>query len=103
VIGLLYRFQSPVDIVGIVIMNGGVKEGDTVVVLGCGPVGLLTQKWAYFKGAEKYVEPILKLIKEEKFDPTDIITHELSIDRGEFAYEVFDEKKDDCIKVILKP
>jgi S-(hydroxymethyl)glutathione dehydrogenase/alcohol dehydrogenase len=205
---------------------GGVKKGDTVVVLGCGPVGLLAQKWAAFMGAERviavdyidyrlyhakkynkvealnfndydntgeyikeithggadvvvdcvgmdgkmtviemvesamklqggsksaieiatqavrkggtvsligvygmrynafplgdffsrnitlkmgqcpahtYVERILKLIQDGSFDATDIITHKLSLDQGEHAYEIFDEKKDNCIKVILKP
>jgi S-(hydroxymethyl)glutathione dehydrogenase/alcohol dehydrogenase len=53
--------------------------------------------------AHKYVEPILDLIKRGKFDATDIITHKLSLDKGEYAYEIFDEKKEDCIKVILKP
>ncbi|QNO16598.1 glutathione-dependent formaldehyde dehydrogenase [Alkalicella caledoniensis] len=206
--------------------NSGMKNGDTVVVLGCGPVGLLTQKWAAYKGASRiiavdyidyrlkhaekhnqvetinfdklkntgeyikeitgggadvvidcvgmdgkmsyvemaesalklqggsksaieiatqavrkagtvsmvgvygarynmfplgdffsrnitlkmgqcpahaYVDPILDLIKNEKFDATDIITHKLPLDQGEHAYEIFDAKKDDCIKVILKP
>jgi len=206
--------------------TGGVKKGDTVVVLGCGPVGLLAQKWAAFMGAERviavdyidyrlyhakkynkvealnfndydntgayikeithggadvvidcvgmdgkmsviemvesamklqggsksaieiatqavrkggtvslvgvygmrynafplgdffarnitlkmgqcpahsYVERILKLIREGRFDATDIITHKLSLDQGEHAYEIFDEKKDNCIKVVLKP
>jgi S-(hydroxymethyl)glutathione dehydrogenase/alcohol dehydrogenase len=46
---------------------------------------------------------ILKLIQEGRFDATDIITHKLSLDQGEHAYEIFDEKKDNCIKVILKP
>ena len=32
------------------VVNGGVKKGDTVIVLGCGPVGLLTAKWAKFHG-----------------------------------------------------
>jgi len=50
-----------------------------------------------------YVDPILKLIKENKIDPTDIITHKLPLDKGEHAYEIFDEKRDNCIKVILKP
>lgn len=50
-----------------------------------------------------YVEPILSLIKEGKFDATDIITHRLSLDEGAHAYEIFDKKKDDCIKVVLKP
>ncbi len=206
--------------------NAGVKDGDTVVVLGCGPVGLLAQKWAAFKGADRiiavdyidyrleharkhnnvevinfehhdnagehikeithggadavidcvgmdgkmnlveiiesalkiqggtksaidiatqavrkggtvslvgvygarynmfplgdffarnitlkmgqcpahsYVEPILNLISENKFDATDIITHVLPLKEGDYGYEVFDEKKDNCIKVILKP
>ncbi|MDF2615148.1 MAG: glutathione-dependent formaldehyde dehydrogenase [Clostridia bacterium] len=206
--------------------NGGVKLGDTVVVLGCGPVGLLAQKWAAYMGAKRiiavdyigyrlkhaavyndvevlnfeeydnvgehikeitgggadvvidcvgmdgkmsgiervetllklqggsksaieiaaqavrkggtvsmvgvygarynmfplgdffarnitlkmgqcpvhsYVPTILELIKENKIDPTDIITHKLPLDKGEYAYEIFDAKKDDCIKVILKP
>lgn len=34
---------------------GGVKEGDTVVVLGCGPVGLLTIKWSLFLGAKRVI------------------------------------------------
>lgn len=206
--------------------NGGVKAGDTVVVLGCGPVGLLAQKWAAFKGAKriiavdhvgyrlnhaeryndvetvnldnhdytgdyikeithggadvvidcvgmdgimstvekietalklqggsksaielsaqcvrkggtvsmvgvygarynsfplgdffsrnitlkmgqcpahKYIKPILNLIRNEKFDATDIITHVLPLDRGDYAYSIFDKKDDNCIKVILKP
>lgn len=205
--------------------NGGVKKDDTVVVLGCGPVGLLTIKWAAFLGAKRiiavdyidyrleharqygievvnfedhentgeyikeithggadvvidcvgmdgkmtklemletalklqggsksaieiatqavrkggtvsmvgvygarynmfplgdffarnitlkmgqcpahtYVPRILDLIKQGKFDATDIITHRLSLDQGEHAYEIFDKKLDNCIKVVLKP
>jgi S-(hydroxymethyl)glutathione dehydrogenase/alcohol dehydrogenase len=53
--------------------------------------------------AQAYVDPILKLIKEGKFDATDIITHKLSLDEGTHAYDIFSNKKDNCIKVILKP
>lgn len=53
--------------------------------------------------AHAYVEPILKLIQEGKFDATDIISHTLSLEEGEHAYEIFDEKKENCIKVVLKP
>ena len=45
----------------------------------------------------------MQLIKENKFDATDIITHKLSLDDGKHAYEIFDKKEDNCIKVILKP
>ncbi|UOE59532.1 glutathione-dependent formaldehyde dehydrogenase [Priestia filamentosa] len=35
--------------------NAGVKKGDTVIVLGCGPVGLMAQKFAWQKGAERVI------------------------------------------------
>ena len=35
--------------------HSGVKEGDTVIVLGCGPVGLMTQKFAWMKGAKRVI------------------------------------------------
>ncbi|WP_107924193.1 zinc-dependent alcohol dehydrogenase [Lysinibacillus parviboronicapiens] len=35
--------------------NAGVKKGDTVVVLGCGPIGLMTQKFAWMKGASRVI------------------------------------------------
>ncbi|KAA6454276.1 zinc-dependent alcohol dehydrogenase [Bacillus atrophaeus] len=35
--------------------NAGVKKGDTVIILGCGPVGLLAQKFAWLKGAERVI------------------------------------------------
>lgn len=34
---------------------GGVQNGDVVAVLGCGPVGLLTIKWALLLGARRVV------------------------------------------------
>ncbi|MFD2332818.1 zinc-dependent alcohol dehydrogenase [Cohnella sp. GCM10020058] len=35
--------------------NAGVKPGDTVTVLGCGPVGLMVQKFAAMKGAMRII------------------------------------------------
>lgn len=35
--------------------NAGVKDGDTVIVLGCGPVGLLAQKICWLKGAKRVI------------------------------------------------
>lgn len=53
--------------------------------------------------AQKYVDPILEIIKQGKFDATDIITHKLKLDEGKHAYKIFDDKLENCIKVILKP
>ncbi len=33
----------------------GVKNGDTVVILGSGPIGLMTQKFAWMKGASRVI------------------------------------------------
>ncbi|MGG0668343.1 zinc-dependent alcohol dehydrogenase [Lederbergia citrisecunda] len=35
--------------------HAGVKKGDTVAVLGCGPVGLMAQKFAWMKGAKRVI------------------------------------------------
>ncbi len=35
--------------------NAGVKKGNTVIVLGCGPVGLLAQKFCWLNGAERVI------------------------------------------------
>ncbi|MFS0725182.1 zinc-dependent alcohol dehydrogenase [Paenibacillus sp. 1P07SE] len=35
--------------------NAGVKDGDTVIVLGCGPVGLFAQKFCWLKGARRVI------------------------------------------------
>lgn len=53
--------------------------------------------------ATAYVKPLLNWILEDKLDPTDIITHRMKLDEGEKGYEIFDQKQDDCIKVVLKP
>lgn len=35
--------------------HAGVKDGDTVIILGCGPIGLLAQKFAWLKGAKRII------------------------------------------------
>ncbi|MBN2983737.1 zinc-dependent alcohol dehydrogenase [Cohnella algarum] len=35
--------------------NAGVKDGDTVIVLGCGPIGLMVQKFCWLKGAKRVI------------------------------------------------
>lgn len=35
--------------------NAGVKKDDTVAVLGCGPIGLMAQKFAWMRGAKRVI------------------------------------------------
>ena len=51
----------------------------------------------------QYIDPILKMIEKGMIDPTDIITHKISLAEGDHGYEMFRKKQDDCIKVVLKP
>jgi S-(hydroxymethyl)glutathione dehydrogenase/alcohol dehydrogenase len=50
-----------------------------------------------------YIPELYQHITKGTFDPTDIITHRLPLDQAEYGYSVFDEKEDNCIKVVLKP
>ncbi len=49
-----------------------------------------------------YIDKILDFIKRGLFDTANIITHRLPLEKGGYAYDIFDNKKDGCIKVILK-
>ncbi|RIN34629.1 glutathione-dependent formaldehyde dehydrogenase [Staphylococcus succinus] len=46
---------------------------------------------------------LYEMIKNDVFDPTEIITHTLPLEDASQAYDIFDQKKDNNIKVILKP
>lgn len=51
---------------------------------------------------QRYMQPLLEKIIEEKVDPSFVITHRIDLDEGPAAYKTFNENKDDCIKVIFK-
>ncbi|HEX2986253.1 MAG TPA: zinc-dependent alcohol dehydrogenase [Caproiciproducens sp.] len=53
--------------------------------------------------AQTYIPHILDLIQKGEFTATDIITHRMSLNDAEKAYDLFEKKKDNCIKVVLKP
>jgi threonine dehydrogenase-like Zn-dependent dehydrogenase len=50
-----------------------------------------------------YLPKLLKLIEEGKIDPSVVITDRGSLEDGPELYEKFRDKKDGCIKVVLKP
>jgi threonine dehydrogenase-like Zn-dependent dehydrogenase len=51
----------------------------------------------------KWTDDLLRLIEEGKIDPSFVITHTMSLKDGPGMYETFRDKKDGCIKVVLKP
>ncbi|MEI3605644.1 zinc-dependent alcohol dehydrogenase [Pseudogracilibacillus sp. SE30717A] len=53
--------------------------------------------------ARAYMKTLYNKIVKGEIDPTDIITHELPLVEAEHAYDIFHNKKENCIKVVLKP
>ena len=51
----------------------------------------------------RYMRPLLEIIERGDIDPSFVITHRLPIDDAAKGYEVFRDKKNECIKVVLKP
>lgn len=51
----------------------------------------------------KWTDELLRLIEEGKIDPSFVITHTLPLKDGADMYPIFRDKKEGCIKVVLKP
>ncbi|MDQ0219091.1 glutathione-dependent formaldehyde dehydrogenase [Peribacillus cavernae] len=71
--------------------NAGVKDGDTVIVLGCGPIGLLAQKFAWLKGAKRviavdYIDYRLKHAKQH--NNVETVNFEQYANTGEYLKEL---------------
>jgi S-(hydroxymethyl)glutathione dehydrogenase/alcohol dehydrogenase len=65
----------------------GVKPGDTVAVFGCGPVGLMAQKCAWVRGAERVIG-------------LDVEPYRLEMARRTANAEVINVNETDCVEAI---
>lgn len=71
--------------------HAGVKKGDTVIVLGCGPIGLFAQKFAWQKGAERVIAIDYfdyRLNHSRKMNQTEIFDFTKYDDMGETLKEL---------------
>ncbi|HEX3722354.1 MAG TPA: zinc-dependent alcohol dehydrogenase [Nitrolancea sp.] len=71
------------------------------------PMGVAFAKGLTFKMGQthvhRYLRPLLDRIEHGDIDPSFVVTHRLSLDEAPHAYEIFRDKQDDCIKVVLTP
>jgi threonine dehydrogenase-like Zn-dependent dehydrogenase len=71
------------------------------------PMGALMNRSLTIKTGQchvhRYMRPLLERIQEGEIDPTFIITHTLPLSDAAKGYELFKHKRDDCLKVVLKP
>ena len=51
----------------------------------------------------KYLPRLMQHIENGDIDPSFVVTHAVPIDRAPEMYKTFRDKKDGCIKVVLKP
>jgi threonine dehydrogenase-like Zn-dependent dehydrogenase len=51
----------------------------------------------------RYLEKLMRLIQEGEIDPSFIITHRAGLEQGPELYKTFRDKKDGCVKVVLRP
>jgi S-(hydroxymethyl)glutathione dehydrogenase/alcohol dehydrogenase len=71
--------------------NAGVKEGDTVIILGCGPIGLIAQKFCWIKGAKRViaVDYIDYRLQHAKINnKVEVVNFEQHNNTGEYLKEI---------------
>lgn len=71
------------------------------------PLGALMNKGLTIKTGQthvhKYVPRLLDLVRQKKIDPSFVVTHRIPLSEGPRGYDLFRDKKDGCIKVVLDP
>jgi threonine dehydrogenase-like Zn-dependent dehydrogenase len=71
------------------------------------PLGAAFSKGLTFKMGQthvhRYLDRLTTYIQEGAIDPTFVITHQLSLEAAAEGYKLFNDKQEDCIKVVLSP
>jgi threonine dehydrogenase-like Zn-dependent dehydrogenase len=49
------------------------------------------------------MQPLLERVQKGEINPGEVISHRLQLDDAEYGYQMFREKEDRCIKVVMKP
>lgn len=89
------------------------RKGGVVSVLGVYgltdkfPTGVLTNKGLTLKTAQqhgqRYITRLFDYVEQGDLDPAKLITHDVPLEEGVRAYDLFKNKKDKCIRVAMRP
>lgn len=89
------------------------RKGGTVSVLGVYivtdkfPMGAVMNKGLTIRSAQqhgqRYVPRLLDYIERGDLDPTYLITHDMPLENSPRGYELFKEKKDNCVRAVFRP
>jgi len=71
------------------------------------PMGQAMNKGLTFKMGQthmmRYMRPLLDRVQKGEIDPSFVISHRVPLDQGPHMYQVFRDKQDHCVKVVLDP
>ncbi|MFC6742904.1 zinc-dependent alcohol dehydrogenase [Methylobacterium tardum] len=71
------------------------------------PMGALMNKGLTIRTGQTHVnrwtDDLVKRIDDGQIDPSFVITHRAKLEQGPEMYKTFRDKKDNCIKVVLRP
>ncbi|MGH3381520.1 MAG: zinc-dependent alcohol dehydrogenase [Actinoallomurus sp.] len=90
------------------------RKGGSVFVLGVFggmvdkfPLGALMNKGLTFGGAQqhgqRYIPMLLKRMASGELSTRQLATHEMSLDEAPRGYEMFNHRKDGCVRVAFRP
>ncbi|MEY2534197.1 MAG: hypothetical protein QOF29_2107 [bacterium] len=71
------------------------------------PMGSLMNRSLTIKTGQchvhRYLKPLLERVQNGDIDPSFVISHEMPLGEAPHGYEMFKNKEDDCVKIVLKP
>jgi len=71
------------------------------------PMGAFMNKGLTMRTGQTHVnrwtDDLLRRIEDGEIDPSFVITHTVPLSQGPEMYQVFRDKRDSCVKVVLKP
>ena len=50
----------------------------------------------------RYMQPLLERIQRGELDPTFVITHRMPLEEAPRGYKIFNDKLDNCEKIVLQ-
>jgi threonine dehydrogenase-like Zn-dependent dehydrogenase len=90
------------------VRNGGNLSiiGDYMAFIDQFPVGSLMNRSITVRTGQahvqRYMRPLLERIVKGEIDPRFIITHRMPLERAPEGYQIFNDKEDECLKIVLK-
>ncbi len=70
------------------------------------PFGAVVNKSLTIKSGQthvqRYMKPLLERIERGEIDPTFVITHRMRLDDAPLGFGIFNDKQDECVKIVLK-